>query len=317
MTRIKKTITLLLLLAPGIIFYKLFFSKTEAFKGNFENKEKNLMLYIDGADYRLSGVEEDTVSDLMRSRNIDHKDFDYVFPPLDSKIYDNSKIIIKREKEISISVGGKKVEGKTLGSNVASALWDNNIELGDDDFTNPSLETPIINKSKIEVVRVEIKEEIVKKDVDFEKKSTEDDKLSWRTKKISQKGEKGIDEYRYKVVSHNGKEISRKLLSKERTKDPVSEIAVQGTYMKLGKVNNGLGTWYAFKGGLFAASPWLPMGSYAKVTNKENGKSVVVQINDRGPFGPNRIIDLDKVAFEKIAGLGAGVIDTKVEQVLN
>jgi rare lipoprotein A len=59
------------------------------------------------------------------------------------------------------------------------------------------------------------------------------------------------------------------------------------------------------------------MGSYARVTNKANGKSVIVQINDRGPFGENRIIDLDKVAFAKIASLGAGVIDVKVEEVMN
>ena len=87
--------------------------------------------------------------------------------------------------------------------------------------------------------------------------------------------------------------------------------------MKLGKAAKGQGTWYAFKGGLFAASTTLPRGSYAKVTNTENGESVVVQINDYGPQGKGRIIDLDKVAFEKIASLGAGVIGVKVEQVLN
>jgi rare lipoprotein A len=42
-----------------------------------------------------------------------------------------------------------------------------------------------------------------------------------------------------------------------------------------------------------------------------------VQINDRGPFGNGRIIDLDKIAFEKIASLGAGVANVKVEVVLN
>ncbi|MFZ5982243.1 MAG: septal ring lytic transglycosylase RlpA family protein, partial [Patescibacteria group bacterium] len=106
-------------------------------------------------------------------------------------------------------------------------------------------------------------------------------------------------------------------LSKNVVKEPINEIIVQGTYVKIGKSHTGLGTWYAFKGGLYAASPWLPIGSYARVTNRANGKSVIVEINDRGPFGKNRIIDLDKVAFQKIASLGAGVIDTKVEEILN
>jgi rare lipoprotein A len=66
-----------------------------------------------------------------------------------------------------------------------------------------------------------------------------------------------------------------------------------------------------------AANPWLPIGSYVKVTNEANGKSVIVRINDRGPFVPGRIVDLDKVAFQKIASLGAGVISVKMEEVAN
>lgn len=312
-----KFIAFLLLLIMGFIFYKLLFAKKNVRNIDFSNDNKKIILVSEGNPLAFHNVKADTIGDFLKEQNISVNVEDFIFPEKEKKIYSGSMIILGRNKKISISVDGKKVEGNTFGNNVAMALWDNNIRLGEDDFAIPATSSPLNNNSKIEVVRVDIKEEIVEKEIDFEKKITEDDKLSWRTKKVSQKGEKGIDEYKYRVVSHNSKEISRKLLSKERIKDPVTEISVQGTYMKLGKVNNGLGTWYAWKGGLFAASPWLPMGSYAKVTNKENGESVVVQINDRGPFGPNRIIDLDKVAFAKIASIGAGVIDVKVEQVLN
>jgi rare lipoprotein A len=61
----------------------------------------------------------------------------------------------------------------------------------------------------------------------------------------------------------------------------------------------------------------MPIGSYARVTNVDNGKSVIVRINDRGPFVPGRIIDLDKVAFQKIASTGAGVINVKMEEIVN
>ncbi|PJA85492.1 MAG: septal ring lytic transglycosylase RlpA family lipoprotein, partial [Candidatus Moranbacteria bacterium CG_4_9_14_3_um_filter_45_14] len=59
------------------------------------------------------------------------------------------------------------------------------------------------------------------------------------------------------------------------------------------------------------------IGSFVKVTNTENGKSVIVKINDRGPFVPSRIIDLDKVAFAKIASIGAGVIAVRMEEITN
>jgi len=78
----------------------------------------------------------------------------------------------------------------------------------------------------------------------------------------------------------------------------------------------GQASWYAYKGGLFAASPDFPKGSRLRVTNPENGKFVDVEINDFGPdrgLFPARVIDLDKPAFARIAPLGAGVADIEVE----
>ncbi len=315
--RFYKIFIFLLLLILGFVFYKLFFSKKTATEGNFSTESKSIVLNDESASYWFGNVKADTVGDFLKDNRVETKEDDFIFPGKDAKIYSGSKIIIERNKKVLINVDGKKIEGNTLGTDVAMALWDSNVKLGEDDFSIPSSDFPLKNNAKVEVVRVDIEEEIVKKEIDFEKQTTEDDKLSWRTKKVSQKGVKGIDKYKYKVVSHNGKEISRKLLSKERIKDPTPEISVQGTYMKLGKANSGQGTWYAFKGGLFAASLSIPRGGYAKVTNKDNGKTVVVQINDSGPYGKGRIIDLDKVAFEKIASLGAGVVNVKVEQILN
>ena len=319
MTKKTKTIILLLLiiLVLGFVFYKLFFDKNIPYKGEFKSDNKKITISDDDLEYELIGINQETIEEILSDNKIIINSQDFVFPDKNSKLYGSTKIIIKRNKTVIIGVDGKKVEGSTLGNNVAMAIWDNKIKMREDDFTLPGIEFPIKNNAKIEVVRVDINEEIVKKEVDFEKKFTDDEKLSWRIKNVSQKGVKGIDEYKYRVVSHNGKEISRKLLLKERTKDPVEEISVQGTYMKLGKANKGQGTWYAFKGGLFAASTTIPRGAYAKVTNTANGQAVVVQINDYGPQGKGRIIDLDKVAFEKIASLGAGVINVKVEQVLN
>ena len=101
------------------------------------------------------------------------------------------------------------------------------------------------------------------------------------------------------------------------TKEPTKEIVTQGTYVKIGKSHRGAASWYAWTGTMAAANPWLPMGSYVRVTNMDNGKSVIVKINDRGPFVPGRIIDPDKVAFQKIASIGAGVINVKMEEITN
>lgn len=62
-----------------------------------------------------------------------------------------------------------------------------------------------------------------------------------------------------------------------------------------------------------AAHKKVPFGSNVRVTNKSNGKSVVVKINDRGPFVKGRIIDLSKSAFSSIGNPSSGLINVKIE----
>lgn len=64
-----------------------------------------------------------------------------------------------------------------------------------------------------------------------------------------------------------------------------------------------------------AAHKTLPFGTFVKVTNLSNGKTVEVKINDRGPFGAGRVIDLSSAAFEELAPLGTGIINVEYHQV--
>jgi rare lipoprotein A (peptidoglycan hydrolase) len=65
--------------------------------------------------------------------------------------------------------------------------------------------------------------------------------------------------------------------------------------------------------GMTAAHRTLPFGTKVRVTNKSNGRSVVVTINDRGPFVRGRIIDLSTGAAGVIGMMGAGVAPVTVE----
>ena len=68
-------------------------------------------------------------------------------------------------------------------------------------------------------------------------------------------------------------------------------------------------------GSLTAAHPTLPMPSYARVTNLSNGKSLVVRVNDRGPYHGNRLIDVSNKAAELLEFKGNGVAQVRVEYV--
>ena len=91
----------------------------------------------------------------------------------------------------------------------------------------------------------------------------------------------------------------------------------------------GLASWYGrqFHGrktasgetfdmnGLTAAHRSLPLNCYVKVTNKNNGKSVVVKVNDRGPFHGNRVLDLSYGAAKQLGITGKGVGNVAIERV--
>ena len=64
-----------------------------------------------------------------------------------------------------------------------------------------------------------------------------------------------------------------------------------------------------------AAHPTFPLPSYARVTNKKNGHSVIVRVNDRGPFAHGRIIDLSSKAADLLAMKGDGVAAVRVQYV--
>lgn len=65
--------------------------------------------------------------------------------------------------------------------------------------------------------------------------------------------------------------------------------------------------------GMTASHRRLAFGSRVKVTNTENGRSVIVRINDRGPFVRGRVIDLSKAAFAEIADPAMGLAPVALE----
>jgi len=101
-------------------------------------------------------------------------------------------------------------------------------------------------------------------------------------------------------------------------------LTVTGTYKE-----RGIASWYGkkFHGqktsigevydmyGMSAAHTTLPIPSYAKVTNLSNHKSVIVRVNDRGPFLHERIIDLSYTAAAKLGLIGNGQGMVEVESI--
>ncbi len=122
--------------------------------------------------------------------------------------------------------------------------------------------------------------------------------------------------------------------------EPLSKYGNPPKYKALGKeykvmkhskgyTAEGMASWYGqkFHGrrtssgepydmfSMTAAHPSLPLPTYAAVKNLENGKEVIVKINDRGPFASNRIIDLSYTAARKLGLYSKGTAKVRVTAI--
>ncbi len=163
-------------------------------------------------------------------------------------------------------------------------------------------------------------------------------KVHKNTKKVTNKT---VNAYTRQQDSHpHQKDIPNLALVKEPLPkhEPKSRYGNPDKYTVLNKTYNvlqssngykesGYASWYGTKfhgfrtssGEIYdmyemtAAHKTLPLPTYAKVTNLSNNRSIIVKINDRGPFHANRIVDLSYAAADKLGILGHGV--GKVEVV--
>jgi rare lipoprotein A len=94
-----------------------------------------------------------------------------------------------------------------------------------------------------------------------------------------------------------------------------------------GAEQSGRASWYSLPGNrtacgekmnpraMTAAHRTLPCGTKIKVTNKNNGRSVIVRVNDRGPFIRGRVVDVSKAAGQRIGLVATGVAPVRVTVV--
>lgn len=114
----------------------------------------------------------------------------------------------------------------------------------------------------------------------------------------------------YYLTDNEWQPLKNKLLKSEILAESaelnLKIVLLESDIMKLGHAS-----WYKYKGCDCAASPDYPKGTRLLVKNLDNGKEVIVTVNDFGPnrkLFPQRVIDLDKVAFRKLAPLSKGVL---------
>jgi Lytic transglycolase/G5 domain len=181
-------------------------------------------------------------------------------------------------------------------------------------IATPDRDTRLTPHAVVRITLVREFRQTVVEDVPFQTLIQYSRDLATSQVKVLTPGRVGRARRTYLVTTRNGARTSAQLLAETILRVPVSQVEVHGAPsgpVASTGVEYGQATWYGCDG-MHAAHKTLPFGTVVTVTNLDNGRTVTVTINDRGPYAEGRIIDLCDEAFAQIAPLDQGVANVKI-----
>jgi len=211
-----------------------------------------------------------------------------------------------------VVVKGKVHDVLTNATTVRELLSAMGIRPDGNDRVLPPPSAPLHANGLVRYLDVEVRNERVETPIPFATETIYSGQLAPGAVRILRHGVPGVMLRTYRVRVVDGKVMSRTLIGQRVESAAVAARRMVGLPNVTHGTQIGEASWYYAPGsGLTAAHPTLPFGTVVTVTNLDNGRSVTVVINDRGPFG-GRIIDLSPEAFSAIASLGQGVAHVRL-----
>ena len=221
---------------------------------------------------------------------------------------------------VRVVVCGKVHDVLTNAGTAGELLSAMGVQPDANDHVYPSPQTPLHDRMWVRYDRVHVGRVQRLRHVPFEIYTTYTDRLAPGVVQVLRHGKPGLALQSYRVVRIDGKVLRRRMMESFLRRSPVAETRISGpapswagTLGDGAHTETGLASWYDPPwSGLTAAHPWLPFGTHVRVTDLATGRSVVVIINDRGPFAPGKIIDLSPEAFQILSPLGRGVLNIRL-----
>lgn len=277
-------------------------------------RAKPLRLILDGEPRKVvaHGL---TVGDALKDLGLVPGPKDHVSPAPETKLTRNMEIFVRNAVHTTLRVDGRTRDVVTSADTVSNLLKHAGVTLDADDYVVPARGVEPTDGMAVRVVRVRKLTQERSVRIPFRYVTHKDPEMESGVRKVVQQGAEGLKTQHFAVVLEDGVRVSNRLIDEEVVRDSRNHIVNVGTkeptFKGSGGSQSGVASWFAADG-LVAAHRSLPIGTVVKVTNVENGKSVSVKINQRGPYVDGRVIDLSDDAFERLAPLGKGTIKVKV-----
>ncbi|WAM34270.1 ubiquitin-like domain-containing protein [Caldicellulosiruptor morganii] len=188
---------------------------------------KEVSVTIDGKTFYYKTIKS-TVREVLEENGINVTGDDYVSPALDSKIDEDTKIVIKRAFEVKILADGSEKVIYIPAGTVEDAIKKAGITLGKADKVNLPLSQILDKPTVIKITRVSEKVIVEKQSIPFSTITKTNYSMDYGKQKVVQQGQNGVLEKTYRVVVEDGKEIERKLIAQKIVKSPKPRIVEVG-----------------------------------------------------------------------------------------
>ncbi|WP_446898246.1 3D domain-containing protein [Clostridium sp. LBM24168] len=189
---------------------------------------KTVIISVDGSDKKIATFSN-TYVEVLNDNKIKVGPKDKVTPSLNSKIYDNGKLSIKKAVKVDVQVDGKKLTLNSAEDNIFDMLRSEKVKLNNLDRVSPIGDTKLKNGLKVVVTRVESKDIKEINPIKYETIIRNDQSMKRGSKKILQEGQNGENETVTRIIYENGKEISRRIVSQIVKRHPVQKVVAIGT----------------------------------------------------------------------------------------
>ncbi|MBI4127889.1 MAG: G5 domain-containing protein [Parcubacteria group bacterium] len=269
----------------------------------------------DRGEVRIGIAKGITVSQLLVGEEIEIAPADMVFPALTTPLTPGTRVVVKRAPAVAVAVDGGVRGIRGFDATVEELLSSHGIVLAPLDRVTPARDAWVFSGMEIRVTRVTEEDITIEEPIPFTTEYQENGELIYGRETVVEEGREGLARVEYHLRYENGREVKRKRIAYEVVAASTARIVERGTKIVALEIQEGIGSFYQYRGGFYAAHKTWPKGSHVKVTNLETGNWVVVTINDRGPYVEGRVIDLDLPAFEALAPRWKGVIPVRIERI--
>jgi hypothetical protein len=219
-------------------------------------------------------------------------------------------------REVVATIGARRPRQLlTNAVTVEQMLGAMRVTLARSDVVRPTPRSALYDGLLVRVIRIRTRIQTVTKRVPTQTLIRYSKDLAPDAWRVLSEGSAGVVTLTYRVRVRNGRAVRRTLVATALQSLGVPRVELRGAALGPSppvNVQYGQASWYDCTGD-YAAHLTIPKGTVITVTNLDNGSTVAVIIDDRGPYGvPGRIIDLCASAFAQIAPLAQGVANVQI-----